>query len=253
MRKVTIAMAVLGSAAASLGSPQASADTVFGVYAGAQAWQADTSGAFGSESANREFFFDDEQQGSAYIAFEHPIPLFPNVKVRQNDLVTDGSQVLSEDFSFVGTSFAANTLVNYTADLSHTDYTFYYELFDNDLVSFDLGVTAKRVDGSIEVRGQQALQGQSTDGWIPTLYSQVRVGIPATDLTLYGLANAVSIEDSKVEDYEVGVEYRAVENLAVDVNLQLGYRVFNVELDDLDGIYSNLEYKGPYLGIELHF
>ncbi|RUO47185.1 hypothetical protein CWE21_08260 [Pseudidiomarina aquimaris] len=253
MRKVTLSLALVISAGGLIAAPQANADTVFGVYAGAQTWKADTSGSFGSERSTSDFSFADDQQGSAYIAFEHPIPLFPNVKVRHNDLVTDGSQLLNEDFSFFGTNFAANSRVNYTADLSHTDYTLYYELFDNDLVSFDLGVTAKRVDGSIEVRGEQTLQGQSTDGWIPTLYSQLRVGIPATDLTLYGLANAVSIEDSKVEDYEFGVEYRPIENLAVDVNLQLGYRVFNVELDDLDGVYSNLEYKGPYLGIEFHF
>lgn len=253
MQKFTLAVAFFAGTSAVLMSPQVQADTVFGVYAGAQTWKADTQGAFGSERNSPEFNFDDEQQGSAYIAFEHPIPLFPNIKVRHNDLVTDGRQLLSEDFSFFGTDFEANSRLDYTADLSHTDYTFYYELFDNDLVSFDLGVTAKRVDGSIEVRGEQTLQGQSTDGWIPTLYSQLRVGIPATDFTLYGLANAVSIEDSKVEDYEFGVEYRPIENLAVDVNLQLGYRVFNVELDDLDGIYSNLEYKGPYLGVEFHF
>lgn len=253
MRKVTLTLTALLSSGILVTAPQANADTVFGVYAGAQTWKAETSGAFGSGSTTSDFTFSDDQQASAYIAFEHPIPLIPNVKVRHNDLVTDGSQLLSEEFSFFGTSFAANSRLNYTADLSHTDYTLYYEFFDNDLVSFDLGVTAKRVDGSIEVRGEQALQGQTTDGWIPTLYSQLRVGIPATDLTLYGLANAVSVDDSKVEDYEFGVEYRPIENLAVDVNLQLGYRVFNVELDDLDGIYSNLEYKGPYLGLEFHF
>tara|TARA_Y100001973_G_C5105776_1_gene285043 strand:+ start:113 stop:874 length:762 start_codon:yes stop_codon:yes gene_type:complete len=253
MRKVTMAVAVIASSVGVVAAPQANADTVFGVYAGAQTWKTDTSGSFGSEQMSPDFSFGDEQQGSAYIAFEHPIPLIPNVKVRHNDLTTEGGQLLDEEFTFFGSTFAADSRLDYTTDLSHTDYTFYYELFDNDLVSFDLGVTAKRVDGSIEVRGQQTLQGQSTDGWIPTLYSQVRVGIPATDLTLYGLANAVSIEDSKVEDYEFGVEYRPIENLAVDVNLQLGYRVFNIELDDLDGIYSNLEYKGPYLGVEFHF
>ncbi|WP_157981095.1 TIGR04219 family outer membrane beta-barrel protein [Pseudidiomarina insulisalsae] len=244
-------------AAAALGcillAPTAAADTVFGVYAGAQVWQTDVSGGFGSDASLENFHFDDEQQQSAYLAFEHPIPLFPNVKVRHNDLITNGSQLLDQQFSFFGTDFAANSRVNYTADLSHTDYTFYYELFDNDLLTFDLGVTAKRVDGSVEVRGEQTLQGTTTDGWVPTLYSQLRVGIPATPITFYGVANAVSIEDSKLEDYEFGVEYRPVENLAVDVNLQLGYRVFTIELDDLDNVYTNLEYKGPYLGIELHF
>lgn len=234
-------------------SAPVAADTVFGVYAGGQLWQTDTSGSFGSTNNNPDFAFDDEQQSSYYIALEHPIPLFPNLKVRHNELVSDGQQSLSQDFSFFGTTFSADNPINYQTDLSHTDYTLYYELFDNDLLTFDLGVTAKRVEGNLEVRSQEFMRASATDGWIPTLYTQLRVGIPATPFTVYGIANALSIDDSKIEDYEAGIEYRVVENLAVDLNLQLGYRVFNIELDDLDDVYSNLEYRGPYLGLEVHF
>jgi hypothetical protein len=67
------------------------------------------------------------------------------------------------------------------------------------------------------------------------------------------MANAVTIDDSSIRDIEAGIEYRLVENLAVDVNLQLGYRSIAIELDDLDGIYSDLSFKGPYLGLEIHF
>lgn len=234
-------------------SAPVAADTVFGVYAGGQFWQTDTSGSFGSSSNNPEFAFDDEQQTSYYLALEHPIPLFPNLKVRHNELVSNGQQSLSQDFSFFGSTFSADNPISYQTDLSHTDYTLYYELFDNDLLTFDLGVTAKRVEGNLEVRSQEFMRASATDGWIPTLYSQLRVGIPATPFTVYGIANALSIDDSKIEDYEAGIEYRVVENLAVDLNLQLGYRVFNIELDDLDNVYSNLEYRGPYLGLEVHF
>ncbi|MDN7127317.1 TIGR04219 family outer membrane beta-barrel protein [Pseudidiomarina terrestris] len=234
-------------------SAPVAADTVFGVYAGGQYWQTDTSGSFGSNSNAQEFDFEDEQQKSYYIAFEHPIPMFPNLKVRHNELVSSGQQTLSQDFNFFGTNFSAGTSAAYQTDLTHTDYTFYYELFDNDLLTFDLGLTAKRVEGELAVQSQQLVERSATDGWVPTLYSQLRVGIPATPLTFYGTANAVSIDDSKIEDYDLGIEYRVIENLAIDVNLQLGYRAFAIELDDLDGVYSNLDYKGPYLGLELHF
>lgn len=252
MRKFTLARSICFVLAAGTMTP-ALADSIFGVYAGGQVWRSDSSGSFGSDRLNPDFSFADDNQKSYYVAFEHPIPLFPNAKVRHNELTHSGQQVLAQDYDFFGQTYAAATTLGYHTDFSHTDYTFYYELFDNDLVSFDLGVTAKRVDGVIEVRSQDQLQTVTPDGWLPTLYSQVRVGIPATPLTVYGIANAVSIDDSKVEDYEVGIEYRPVENLAVDINLQLGYRVFNFELDDLDKVYSNLEYKGPYVGIEFHF
>ena len=43
------------------------------------------------------------------------------------------------------------------------------------------------------------------------------------------------------------------ENLAIDVTFQIGYRAITVELDDLDDIYADLEFKGFFAGLEVHF
>lgn len=236
-----------------LTATSAQADTIFGVYAGGQYWDTQTSGAFGTERQQRAFSFEDDQQSSYYIAVEHPIPLVPNVKVRVNDIQALGSVTLEQNYSFNGQTYPAGTTVTGMADLSHTDFTLYYEFFDNDLISFDLGATAKRFDGALAFRQGASNNEASGDTWVPTLYSQVRVGIPATDLTLYALANAVSIDDSSIRDIEAGIEYRLIENLAVDLNLQLGYRDMQIELDDVDGLYSDISFKGPYLGLEIHF
>ena len=231
----------------------AQADTLLGVYAGGQIWDTETSGNFGSGNGNQSFAFDDENQQSFYVALEHPIPLIPNIKIRENELVAQGSVTLSQDFSYNGQGYTAGSTIGSTIDLSHTDITLYYEVFDNDLLTFDFGLTAKKVDGLLAVRDAQNENSLSSDGWIPTGYAQLRVGIPATPLTVYGIANAVSIDDSSIRDVEAGIEYRLVENLAIDLNLQLGYRDISIELDDLDGIDSDLQFKGPYLGLEIHF
>jgi len=231
----------------------AQADTLLGVYAGGQIWDTGTSGNFGSGNGNQSFAFDDENQQSFYVALEHPIPLIPNIKIRENELVAQGSVTLSQDFSYNGQGYTAGSTIGSTIDLSHTDITLYYEVFDNDLLTFDFGLTAKKVDGLLAVRDAQNENSLSSDGWIPTGYAQLRVGIPATPLTVYGIANAVSIDDSSIRDVEAGIEYRLVENLAIDLNLQLGYRDISIELDDLDGIDSDLQFKGPYLGLEIHF
>lgn len=231
----------------------AQADTILGVYAGGQIWDTTNSGNFGSGSGSQEFAFADEKQQSFYVALEHPIPILPNIKVRENELVTQGTVTLTQDFMYNGQGYAAGSTLGSSIDLSHTDFTLYYEIFDNDLLTVDLGVTAKKVDGLLAVRDAQSENRLQSDGWIPTGYAQVRVGIPATDLTIYGLANAVSVVDSSIRDVEAGIEYRLIENLAVDLNLQLGYRDITIELDDLDGIYSDLQFKGPYLGLEVHF
>jgi len=187
------------------------------------------------------------------VAVEHPIPFIPNIKVRHNQLEVTGTTTLDTGFSYAGQTWAPGTAVQTFIDLTHTDFTLYYEILDNDVVAFDVGVTAKRVDGLLAVSDGN-LSGQlSSDGWVPTLYAHGRFGIPATDLTLFALANAVSIDDSRIRDMEAGVEYRLLDNLAINMNLQLGYRNITIELDDLDGIYSDLRFKGPYIGLEIHF
>ena len=74
-----------------------------------------------------------------------------------------------------------------------------------------------------------------------------------TDLTLFAEVSALSVKDSKVQDAQIGIEYRLVENLAIDLNLHAGYRHSVIELDDVDDIYSDVTFKGPFVGLEVHF
>jgi hypothetical protein len=37
------------------------------------------------------------------------------------------------------------------------------------------------------------------------------------------------------------------------MTFELGYRTVTVQLEDLDDIYSNLDFKGVYAGLEVHF
>ena len=61
--------------------------------------------------------------------------------------------LLADTFSFNGLStFDTNRTVNTVSDLTHIDYILYYEIFDNDLVSIDLGLNAKQFDGEITVK-----------------------------------------------------------------------------------------------------
>ena len=67
MKKGLLA-AALGCALVSTASQ---ADTIAGVYVGAQTWQTDTSGGFADSNNTTDFNFDDENNTSVYIAFEH--------------------------------------------------------------------------------------------------------------------------------------------------------------------------------------
>jgi len=232
------------------------ADTVLGLYLGGQVWANQAEGSFGEgELDQASFNFDDEQQGSFFIALEHPIPLIPNIKIASTSLDTIGGVTLSSSFTFEGEIYSIDSELNTTFDTSYVDYTLYYELFDNDLLTFDVGLTARDLDSDIGVTDTttQTSSNLSVSGIIPLLYVNAIVGLPFTGFNVFAEANFLSYDDQTISDYQVGISYELVDNLAVDINLTLGYRSFELDLNDLDNLYSNLTFDGVFAGAVIHF
>ena len=252
MKKTIIALTLCSSFLA----PAVQADTLFGIYAGAQGWDMDAEGGFSNSSALTEFQYESETKSNFYLAVEHPIPFIPNVKVRRTDMDTGGNTTLSGGFSFGGVLFPTNAEVFTDVALTSTDFILYYEFLDNDLFSFDLGLNGKYVDGSLFVQDNANTSSNAREdfsGMVPMLYSRVAFGIPATGFGVYAEGNFLSVDDHTISDYEVALTYDVIENVAVDVTLQLGYRAVNLELEDLDDIYTDLEFTGVFAGVEVHF
>ena len=233
MKKLN-ALVLLGSLLAVPGI--ASADTILGLYVGAQGWNADYDGRYGLGSNIEPYYVEnDDTMSSFYAALEHPIPLLPNIKIRQTNLEVDSP------FDMRAGQF------------DNTDYTLYYEILDNDIVSIDVGVNGKKFDGEAEVIYGDVVDSVNFSGVIPTAYAAARLGLPFTNWTITGEAKAVSFDDSNLHDIQAAVEYRVIDNLAVDVSISAGYRSMKVELDDVDNIYSDLNFDGPFVSVDVHF
>ena len=238
-------------------APAAHADTLLGLYVGVDGWQSDNSGSFSDSGNMQDFNFEDETFISYYAALEHPIPLVPNIKLKYTELELNGSTLLNETFEFGGTSFTTNTTATTISDLSHVDYILYYEIFDNDLLSIDLGVNAKQFDGDIVVTG--TANGKATtetvdfSGFVPLVYGRAEVGLPLTGLSIFFEGSLLAIDDSKVQDYQAGIAWALLDNLAVDLDIKAGYRQMTLELDDIDNLYTNIDASGPFAGIQIHF
>ncbi|MFQ3236682.1 MAG: outer membrane protein [Paraglaciecola sp.] len=246
----------LGAIVATMVSLPTQADTLLGLYAGAQAWGINTDGGFSDNGTNIEFNFDDQTKGSFYLALEHPLPLVPNIKIQRTDVNTDGEVSFSSTFTFNGEQFSANTPLITDIDLVSTDYILYYELFDNDLLSFDVGVNGKHLDGNVfvQVKGDPTAKGgQNFMGILPMLYTKIALGVPFTGLGAYIEGSFLSVGDHKVTDYQAVVTYSLLDNIVIDTTLQLGFRAIKIELEDLDNFYSDLEFSGAFAGIEVHF
>lgn len=227
-----IVSAVLATTAAA----PAQADWIFGVYGEAQYWATDTAGGYGSTQDFTDFEFEDERQARLSVALHHPIPLLPNVRLETQELETTSS--------FLADAAEAEV------DLGHETLTLYYRFLDNDVVRFHLGASAKRFDGFVRDFSGTSWDIEET---IPTGYGMISAGLPFSGLSVYARAHAFAFDDSELTDIEAAVQYRLLDSVLLDGSIQLGYRVFNIELDNVAGVYSDLEFKGPFVGVQLHF
>lgn len=232
------------------------ADTIAGLYIDANIYQLSPSGSLGSEDTFASFAFEDEAQFSLSTAFEHPVPLIPNVKLRYNRLDVTGTTSLSSELNFAGQTFFSGQTLNTDTDLSHTDIIFYYEVFDTHVLSADVGVNFKYLDGSIDVanltaNGNDARQDISAP--IPMAYFKAHVGLPLTGLKAFVEGNFIGLGDDRLTDYQLGLQYKFIDNLAVDAALNLGYRAINLDVDDLDNLTADLDFDGVFGGIQIHF
>lgn len=231
------------------------ADTLLGLYLGAQGWSNETSGGFAQNESLANFDFEDETNTSFYVALEHPIPLIPNVKAVRTTLDTAGLTQLDGTFTFGDEVYALNSRLQTTADLTTTDLILYYELLDNDIVSFDVGLSGKLVDGDVLVvdTDTQQTSAESFSVVVPMVYSRFALGIPLTGLGAYVEGSFLSIDDNTVTDYQAAITYNFIESLAIDMTLQAGYRATTIEIEDIDDIFADLEFKGAFIGLQFHF
>lgn len=252
---------VLAASVAALLSTSAQADTLLGLYIGGQVWDSAATGSFGEDDGMgnvvlQDFNLEDQQQTSFHVALEHPIPLIPNIKIASTTLDTDGITVIDQDFSFGGEVYPVGATVETVFNLGYIDYTLYYEILDNDLVTLDVGITARDFDGDITVTddiGLLSLSEEEIAVVVPMVYVSAIVGLPLTGLNFFAEGNFVSYDGSNITDYQVGVSYAVLDNLAIDLDITLGYRSVKLELEDIDDLYADMSFDGAYLGATVHF
>ncbi|WP_250461843.1 TIGR04219 family outer membrane beta-barrel protein [Microbulbifer litoralis] len=255
MKKTALALC------AALASGAASADTILGFDASLGAWQPDYSGTLGVDDYDIDNFdVADDNITFIQAALEHPIPLVPNIMVAHSKIETDGSAFLSRDVTFGEETFDAGHEVYANMDLSHTDATLYYEILDN-WVNLDLGLTARQYDGSLEAYNDFAAataigvdQPKSEtiefSGVLPMAYGMARFDLPFTGWSIIAQGNATSYDGDRHTDLTAKVRWDFVP--ALDFAIEAGYRQMTLDVQELDDFQTDLEIKGPYLGLNLH-
>lgn len=229
---------------------QASADTIFGIYAGAGSWQSEYSGKVGKPAASlNELGFDDNNNSFYYIALEHPIPLIPNIKLQHNDISSRQTGTPTNDFSLDSVSFLSGTSVTTDFDLSYTDAVLYYEILDNWL-NLDLGLTVRKYSGELLAQSPNTVERVDVDVTLPLGYARFQFDLPLTGFSAGLEANFINYSGNSVSDYSAKISYTL--DSVLDLGLEVGYKEASMKIDE-DDVNTDIRLKGPYAAVAFHF
>lgn len=245
MRTITLTIAAL----ATIFSTAAYADFI-GVFAGAGAWRADFSGNINQDvNIENELGVNDDLSNHFYFAFEHPVPVLPNIRLERTNVSDSGQGTLTRDFTFAGQMFTANQSVSAQIDLSSTDVTLYYELVDIGM-DIDLGITARIFSGDVTI--DSALEEVS--GGIPMLYARGKFGLPLTGLYLGADINTIAYKDNQLTDYSLTVGWEIENFILPEFGIEGGYRSWTLQLDEDDfDVGVDVDLDGVFVNVTAHF
>jgi len=229
---------------------QAHSDTVFGIYAGAGTWQTEYAGDLGKPATSAEDLgMGDNNNNFYYIAIEHPILFLPNIKVQQNNITSNQSSVIENNFSIGNIDYTSGSTVATAIDLSYTDAALYYELLDNWL-TLDLGVTLRKYSGHMEAESASLSDKTDIHISVPLAYGRMQFDLPLTGFFAGLEGNYISYDGNDLADYSAKIGYSF--DSALDLGVEVGYRALTVNIDDGD-VHTNLDIKGPYAAAIFHF
>lgn len=251
----------LGALALTLASANAAALPGLDLWAGGYTWATGYNGSVQATASGQPFDLNldstlglkDSDNTVIWAAFEHPIPMIPNVQIKKTDLQTSGAGMLTQDFSFGGETYPANVELNSNINLNHTDFTAYWGL-PLPIVTIDFGLNVRKFDGEFMINDGTAV----IDAPIPMLFGRVGASLPLTGLEVMAEANYIGFKNTNHMDYQVVVRYTLPVVPVLDINLEAGYRAFELNIDptDFDGseddLNADIDMSGVFLGVSFH-
>lgn len=231
----------------------AQADLLFTVEAGGNMWNAEASGDVdGDVDVDKDGLnLDSENNNVLYVSFEHPIPMIPNVKIKNTslDLTGDGTA----NYTFLNQTFNGDTESQF--DLSHTDLTLYWGVpLPIPFFDINFGLTARQFDGIVEVTDKttQQTESEDLDFVLPMGYLNVDFD---SHFGVYARAelNAIGYDGNSISDLELAVGYTLPLPIPmVDINLEAGHRTLNLKTDeDSMDIDSDVDVSGMFFGLNV--
>lgn len=234
-------------------SVSAQAATLYQFNLGVNYWDKKHN-ALAGEVADAQLSVQNESSSQELVlGFEHPFPLVPNFKLATSDYQAQGQQLLTQTFILSEQTFKVATTLDIDFEYDYTDYTLYYEVFDNQVLEFDLGVTFKSIDADLSVSNtanQTEKSSRKASGVEGYLHTAGKLNLPLLNLSF---ATQLNAKDSDNYDVEFSVLYELDWVPVIDPQLQLGWKKQELQLDDFDSLYLSHSWESAFAGIRVTF
>lgn len=224
------------------------ADLLFTVGAKASMWSPEPSGQIDEgvsvDGSTNGLGLDGDSGTQLTVFFEHPVPMLPNVRLRQTSLEMTGDGTLLTEFN--GQVFAGD--IDSELDLSHTDATFYWGVpLPVPYVDINFGLTARMFDGYALVESDVQSEEVDLDFAMPMGFLEAQVGSP---FGLYAQAeiNAIGYDGNSLTDMSFVLGYDLPVPV-VDLGLEVGHRSLSMKTNkDTTDIETDFDVTGLFYG-----
>ena len=175
------------------------------------------------------------------------------ITVSFSQIALSGSKKTSDEIIFNGDTYPAGIKVDSELTTSMIDLEYQYKFLNLENVlaglSFGFIVKAKYFDGEAKMRSSVISSMEDFQLPMPMLGLGAKVGILAD--VLEARAKIVGM------GYGGSFFYDAMADISVNpfpfLNIHGGYRIMSLKIDEIEDIYTQMDFYGPYVGIALEF
>ncbi|MHA7879191.1 MAG: porin family protein [Saccharospirillum sp.] len=273
MKKLLTAAVV--AAAAPLGSAAVLIDIDGGL---GYSFNAITSGDLGDGSIDLESStvnantvgLNQEADGGLYFWSKISVPIFPDVGLKYQSLVSSGTNTVNETIEFGDESVTYTGEVESELDLSYLDLSLTYGV-PLPLGSVDFGLNFRSLLGGLTAEGSTAGGTETLDVpfsfsgdapmILPMLYLGGTFNVPVADVRLGAEIKTLPLGDTSVTDWEIKGTWFAPlpTNLLVRFGVEAGYRQYGLTIgeetlgQDTADLQSEIGFSGFFLGAAASF
>jgi len=205
----------------------------------------------GSLSGEDNIIKNTEDKFYFWVHIKHPIPVVPNLRVEYASTEYKGKVSGSlEDFSVPSGETSNSKLY-----MKQYDIIPYYNLLDSFNTTIDAGLDLKIIESDytaeeIVVGGTTVFSGykDKSTTLVPLGYVRGRFDIPTTGIGIEGDIKYITYAGNSISDIRIKMDYTLDLTGILDPGIEVGYRYQNFNLDDGDGLKSDITFSGIYVG-----